>query len=336
MAEASSHQSPDQSDLDPVIRLGKAVGDQLRATIIALLKADSLSVSELCAVLDIAQPALSHHLKVLLRSGLLARRREGTSLFYRRDDNAQDPLKQAIFSAIDQIPLSSALSRGLESVHQRRREHCQAFFAQRATEIASLQTQIAEPAAYNDTVLEMTARLPGAALALEVGPGTGGLLTSLASRYQSVFGIDSSEAMLAQTQRLAREAANVTLLHGDFLTLDFEPQLDLIVAAMTVHHLPSPAAFFARAAELLAPGGSIIIVELSRHDQHWTSEICGDLWLGFEPSELKRWAENAGLENCESQFLAQKNGFQIQVQRYVAARNSTLLQTNNLSRKDVT
>ena len=55
-----------------------------------------------------------------------------------------------------------------------------------------------------------------------------------------------------------------------------------------------------RAAELLAPGGSIIVAELTRHDQHWTSDVCGDLWLGFEPSELQRWAEKAGLENCES------------------------------------
>ncbi|MEC8112451.1 MAG: hypothetical protein VX121_06820, partial [Pseudomonadota bacterium] len=45
-------------------------------------------------------------------------------------------------------------------------------------------------------------------------------------------------------------------------------------------------------------------------------EHCGDLWLGFMPDELVEWAAEAGLKLKASVFLAQRNGFQIQVQHF--------------------
>ncbi|NCZ62302.1 MAG: ArsR family transcriptional regulator, partial [Cellvibrionales bacterium] len=43
---------------------------------------------------------------------------------------------------------------------------------------------------------------------------------------------------------------------------------------------------------------------------------CGDLWLGFEAGQLSDWAQAAGLENRAELFLAQRNGFQIQVRLF--------------------
>ena len=62
----------------------KATADQLRLDVLRVLKVESFSVGELCTILGAAQPAMSHHLKILLTAGLVARRREGNSLFYRR------------------------------------------------------------------------------------------------------------------------------------------------------------------------------------------------------------------------------------------------------------
>jgi hypothetical protein len=46
------------------------------------------------------------------------------------------------------------------------------------------------------------------------------------------------------------------------------------------------------------------------------TQACGDQWLGFEPKELNRWAGQAGFELLESQYLAQNNGFRIQIHSY--------------------
>ena len=57
-------------------------------------------------------------------------------------------------------------------------------------------------------------------------------------------------------------------------------------------------------AAALKPGGVLLLTDLCAHDQAWTREACGDLWLGFEPEELARWAADAGLAQGESVYLA--------------------------------
>jgi ArsR family transcriptional regulator len=296
----------------------------LRATILQALREDSFSVSELCEMLDVPQPALSHHLKILHLAGLVGRRREGTSIFYRRDNDTRDGLKQALFGALDEAPPEGVLQERMARVHEARKRRCQAFFARHADEVSALHREIAEPDAYTDSVLQMASRLPREAgqshLAVEVGPGDGAMLAGLARLFDQVVGMDSSREMLAHTSAGAGRLDNVTLVHGDFLEWRPEQPVDLVAAAMVLHHLPSPAGFFQQAGHVLAAGGSLIVADLTRHDQRWASEHCGDQWLGFEPAELERWATLASLEPAESLFLAQKNGFQIQIQRYVAPR----------------
>ncbi len=323
MAEATPTHSADA--FNHVTAIGKAVGDPLRASILLTLKEDSFAVSELCTMLNVPQPALSHHLKVLHRAGLVAKRREGTSIFYRRDIDSRDPLKHTLFAALDASALSRRLRTAMAKVHDARRQRCMAFFASHADEIARLHKDIAEPETYSDAMLIMAARLEhgsagsGSCLrALEIGPGNALLLDGLAAQFDEVVGVDSSPEMLAQAAAVAARRANVTLREDDFFVMDASADFDLVAAAMVVHHLPSPAAFFQQAARLLRPGGSLLIAELTRHDQRWASEHCGDQWLGFEPAELEHWAKLAGLAPAESLFLAQKNGFQIQVQRYAA------------------
>ena len=186
MAEPNVHNHSDHEPFSAITSLAKAVGDRLRATILAVLAEDSLSVSELCSIVDVPQPALSHHLKVLHQAGLVAKRREGNNIFYRRNNDPEALLKQSVFAALDQVALAPELHRELQRIHQQRSEHCQAFFADNAAEISSLQTQIAEPAAYCETVLVMASRLSSRSRALEVGPGNGLLTGSVWKPHKNV------------------------------------------------------------------------------------------------------------------------------------------------------
>ena len=58
------------------------------------------------------------------------------------------------------------------------------------------------------------------------------------------------------------------------------------------------------------------MTELCGHDQTWAHKSCGDLWLGFEPDDLRNWAAAAELYEGESLYLAQRNGFQIQLHQF--------------------
>jgi len=85
---------------------------------------------------------------------------------------------------------------------------------------------------------------------------------------------------------------------------------------MGSHHTPIPAQILCDVARCLAPGGVVVVTELCQHDQGWARDNCGDLWLGFEPAALTRWAKQAGLNDIASVYLAQRNGFQVQVRLF--------------------
>jgi DNA-binding transcriptional ArsR family regulator len=55
----------------------------VRLKIISAVCQQERNVSELLALIDTTQPNMSQHLATLYRSGVLAKRREGTQIYYR-------------------------------------------------------------------------------------------------------------------------------------------------------------------------------------------------------------------------------------------------------------
>ena len=103
-----------EASLDQLAGLLKAAGDPLRLDILRVLAQDSFGVLELCQIFSIKQSGMSHHLKVLTSAGLLASRREGNSIFYRRaffgPDHPLSALQQQLFTTVDQRPVSAAVA----------------------------------------------------------------------------------------------------------------------------------------------------------------------------------------------------------------------------------
>ena len=110
----------------------KATADSQRLQILRVLSKESFGVMELCQVLEVAQPALSHHLKILATANLVETRREGTSIFYRRAlIHAEDPLRQlrqSLFESIDEIELPVDQGARISQVYDCRRQQAKSFF----------------------------------------------------------------------------------------------------------------------------------------------------------------------------------------------------------------
>jgi len=70
-----------------------ALADRTRRSILARLAEGEASVNELCAPFAVSQPAISQHLKVLERAGLISRSRKGTA---RLSHLVAEPLKEAV------------------------------------------------------------------------------------------------------------------------------------------------------------------------------------------------------------------------------------------------
>lgn len=320
--------APQLADLAATL---KAAGDALRLEVLRALAKDSYGVLELCAIFEIKQSGMSHHLKVLANAGLVASRREGNSIFYRRAYlKPQEPmaeLQQQLFTTLDKTPTSPQVEQRLKRVQAERALASQAFFADNASKFRKQQDLIASYPVYAEQVRDILDQtpLPQQQRALEIGPGEGEFLGELSARFGEVVALDNTPEMLSKAETFVEinELTNVRLIAGDTrVARDQQLSSDCIVVNMVLHHTPSPAEIFQDLSMVLNPGGALLVTDLCRHDQGWAKDNCGDLWQGFDPEDFSRWAKAAGLEEGQSNYFALRNGFQIQIRLFFKPLNS--------------
>jgi ArsR family transcriptional regulator len=69
------------TDIDTV-EFAKALSDDTRQKIMMLCCCKELSVNDIVAASDVAQPTVSHHLKILRNAGLVSTKRRGKQVLY--------------------------------------------------------------------------------------------------------------------------------------------------------------------------------------------------------------------------------------------------------------
>ncbi|WP_437881987.1 ArsR/SmtB family transcription factor [Pseudomonas sp. LRF_L74] len=311
-----------QLDFEPADDLAvlcKAGGDPLRLNVLRALANDSFGVLELAQIFAIGQSGISHHLKVLAQAGLVATRREGNAIFYRRA-LPHGALHAALLQDVDARALPAEVQVRISAVHGQRAQASRMFFDKATDKLRAQQDLIAGLPQYRDSVLALldALRFETGASALEVGPGDGGFLPELARRFARVTALDNSTAMLELARERCRQdhLDNVELRLADALGADDIEAADCVVVNMVLHHFAAPAEALKQLARRVKHGGSLLITELCSHDQGWARDACGDLWLGFEQEDLAHWAEAAGLALGESLYIGLRNGFQIQVRHF--------------------
>jgi ubiquinone/menaquinone biosynthesis C-methylase UbiE len=284
---------------EQLVEVLRAAGEPSRLRILALLAREELAVMELSQILDQSQPRVSRHLKLLSEAGLAERFPDGAWVFYRL--TADVPRRAVLDQALGRIaPTDPLLSRDAERLEQVRRERSDAagaYFARNAARWDELRTLYVEEADVEAAVLEAVGPGPFKRL-VDLGSGTGRMLTLLADRVDSAIGLDLSQQMLNIARRNAADAGldRLELRHGDI----FETRLaagcaDLVVVHQVLHYLSDPAAALAEAARLVAPGGKLLIVDFAPHGLEFLREAHQHRRLGFSDAEMGRWFEAAGL-----------------------------------------
>ena len=322
---------------DAVLRFSqvlKACADPLRVQILSALNDDTFGVLELTQIFETKQSGMSHHLKVLSQAGLVEAQREGNAIFYRRPLNFSETHDQEaitmILRLIDRFPLSPEIIDKISQIHHQRAVQSQAFFTKNADRFQAHQELIADHSQYAQASFELLCQSfqeDGRInkRVMEIGPGEGLFLPMLSQKFSEVYALDNSEDMLkkARYQALKQGLSNISFHLGD--TLYYRqmaetkalPAVDAVVMNMVLHHIPTPAKVFQDIAVFMEASGTLVVCELSHHNQAWTRENCGDIWLGFETEELEKWAENAGFKADKNTFIGLRNGFQIQLRKFI-------------------
>jgi len=87
----------DSGEAEALAARFKALADPTRVAIVnRLAAADEVCVCDFVAALDLAQPTVSHHLKVLRDAGLVESSRRGTWAFYRLVPGAVRELRHTL------------------------------------------------------------------------------------------------------------------------------------------------------------------------------------------------------------------------------------------------
>jgi ArsR family transcriptional regulator, lead/cadmium/zinc/bismuth-responsive transcriptional repressor len=82
-----SRRMPGQADLNELADLFKLFSDSTRISILWALSESEMCVCDLCALLKMKQPAISHQLKNLKQARVVKARRDGKVIYYSLDDD---------------------------------------------------------------------------------------------------------------------------------------------------------------------------------------------------------------------------------------------------------
>lgn len=329
----------DTTEICAFSQLLKACGDPLRVQILQVLGNDTFGVLELTRLFDTKQSGMSHHLKVLSAIGLVEAQREGNAVFYRRpfsqQTNHDQYATEQLLKLIDRFPLADKLKSRIADIRDQRAIQSQAFFARNADRIQVQQELISNHSQYASASLNLLCKsnFSNDATIMELGPGEGLFLKDLSQNFSQVIALDNSQDMLDKAKNLAKRQGltNLSFYQGDTAKFkEHKLQVDAIVMNMVLHHVPTPAQIFSDAFSILKSQGVLVICDLSHHHQEWARENCGDLWLGFEAQELSSWAKRAGFQDSESVIIGLRNGFQIQLRKFIKSDNSNSIHHRKL------
>ncbi|HXE80075.1 MAG TPA: metalloregulator ArsR/SmtB family transcription factor [Vicinamibacterales bacterium] len=288
--------------------LFRLLGDEARLRMLRLLSAERLNVSELTAVLGIAQSGVSRHLGLLKESGLVVEQREGGYSYYRaarEDSNGLQPVwdlldRQFRDSARDPVVLADQAR--LKEVLRLRKESFAVHGGERR--------QLVPGRSWAAWARVLGFLLPPLRVA-DLGCGDG-YLTIEAARWASrVIAVDRSKEVLTRARGLAKRRGvdNIIWKQGDIEHLPIpDRSVDVVLLSQALHHAVDPARALAEAVRILVPDGRVLVLDLRRHDQQWVRERLGDRWLGFDDEELRRLLEGAGLSRVQVRVGAKLTG----------------------------
>jgi ArsR family transcriptional regulator len=241
--------------------LYRLLSEPIRLQVMALAAAEELAIGELADLLGESQPNISRHAAPLKAGGLLTVRKQGTRTFVRLHDGAAaDPVVADALAAGRALCEEGGSLARIKDVLRARDAVGREFFAQPLERDGQLDPPV----------------------------------------FDRVVGIDRSPAQLAYARASIDTAGydNVTLLQGsldDRAVRDaVKGGADVVFAVRLLHHAPQPQVLMGQLAAMCKVGGAVVVLDYLRHDDE-TMRRQADLWLGFEPADLERFAGGARL-----------------------------------------
>ncbi|BCT93995.1 transcriptional regulator [Lysobacter helvus] len=277
----------------------KVFADATRVRLLALLEREELTVAELSAITQLAQPRVSTHLAKLKDAGLVRDRRAGVSAYYRFEETALDPAQRALWNTLRAGSDDALLRQDAERVP--------GVLATRAADqnwadsVAGDMERHYSPGRTWEALARTALPLLSPGDVLDIASGDGVLAELLAPHAHRYVCMDASARVVAAASERLKPYANVEVREGDMHALPFpDASFDLVVLMHALTYASKPAQAVAEAARVLRSGGRLLLSSLARHEHRAVVEAYGHANLGFSEKDLRKFAEKAGVTVASS------------------------------------
>lgn len=298
--------------MDAASDLLRLLGDETRLRLLRLLAQESLNVSELTAILGVAQSGVSRHLGLLKDAGLVREQRTGTFSWYRLDDALVDTAgpHSGLWSWLTaRFGAATAATKAddvrLSEVRRVRREE----FRDHGGD-GQEHKQLVPGRSWAAWSRALGLLMPPLDVA-DLGCGEGYLTIEAARWANRVVAIDRSPDVLARGKELARRRGvkNITWKRGELQKAPIDDaSMDLVLLSQALHHADEPGAALTEAHRILRPGGRVLLLDLREHAEAWVTSTLGDRWLGFDDKSLQKLLTDTGFFDATVRVGASRTG----------------------------
>jgi len=282
-------------DLQAATQHLRLLADPTRVRLLLLLDREELSVAELAAITQLAQPRVSTHLARLKEAGLVSDRRDGVFVYYRIARNASDPALDALWRLLRGSTQDPLVQQDMDRVQQ--------VLSHRAGEgtwadsVAGDMERHYSPGRTWEATARGLVHLLDPGDVLDIASGDGVLAELLAPRARSIVCLDISPRVAEAGRKRLAPYANVSFEVGDMHDLPAAAaSFDTVLLMHALTYTPEPAAVFGEINRVLRPGGKLLAVTLERHKHQKAVDPFNHVNLGFTPAQLESLAAGAGLE----------------------------------------
>jgi len=290
-------------DLQHASQHFKLLSDSTRLRLLMLVDHEELSVAELAAITQLAQPRVSTHLAKLKEAGLVSDRREGVFVYYRMAGNIADPGLDALWRLLRGNTSDPLIQQDFERIPQVM--NARGGNSSWAESVAGDMERHYSPGRTWEVTARAMVQLLTLGDVLDIASGDGVLAELLAPRAQSIKCLDISQRVVNAGKKRLRNYSNVSFESGDMHDLTVaDASFDTVLLMHALTYTTEPAKVFSEAARALRPGGQLLAATLQKHAHENAVLAYNHQNLGFTESQLRTLCADTGFEPLNVQISA--------------------------------
>jgi ubiquinone/menaquinone biosynthesis C-methylase UbiE/DNA-binding transcriptional ArsR family regulator len=282
-------------DLQKASHHCRLLADTTRLRLLLLLEREELSVAELSAITQLAQPRVSTHLARLKEAELVVDRREGVFVYYRIASTIEDPSLKAMWAVLREGTQDPIIAQDLSRIP--------AVLNKRmggstwADAVAGDMERHYSPGRTWEATGRSLVQMVDPGHVLDIASGDGALAELLSPVSLSVTCLDLSERVVEAGRKRLATNGNVTFNIGDMHELPVESGFfDTVLLMHALTYTNQPGKVFAEVFRALKPGGKLLAVTLNEHSHEKAVQPFDHVNLGYAPEALTSICKKSGFE----------------------------------------